>query len=175
MKQISLTILVSVLSIIGFSAQAEVFRMAGFAEFYECRKSLGNNCSLNIDKEPNVDIPLAKISENPAVWKGSVTRDHSQLGIEAIVEIIVEKTINPRLSNIPQYGVSARVRKKNGTVLVPWFSATFDGEPSRLNAIAAHGPEYDNLTPDLYKAKMFLYLDQPLRRGQEIGYRPLWD
>jgi hypothetical protein len=135
--------------------------ISGFADFYECRHSFQDRCMLWIHHDPNLDIQLTKISDQPETWEGSVTRDDSQFGLDAIVDIEVQKVVDPRVSDKPQYGISAQVRKRDGTVLVRWVNISFFGEPANINRIQIYGPEFDNVNSDLYKAKLFLYLNQP--------------
>ena len=144
---------------------AETLKISGFADFYECRHSFGDRCELWIHHDPNLDIQLTKISDQPETWKGSVTRDDSQFGLEAIVDIEAQKIVDPRVSDKPQYGISAQVRKRDGTVLMRWANISFLGEPANINRVQIYGTEFDNVDSDLYKAKLFLYLNQPFVPG----------
>ncbi len=142
-------------------APAETLKLAVFADFSECGHSFRDACALQIRHDPNIEISLAKSPNAPGTWKGSAVRNDSFLGLDAYVDIEVQKVIDRRISEVPHYEISARVRKADGAIMIPWVGVSFFGEPKNINRVFVSGPEFDNVDAGLFKAKMFLYVNAP--------------
>jgi hypothetical protein len=139
----------------------EIFKVSVFSQFAECRHSWSDSCLVGFDKNPNNEILLSQTSTTPEIWEGTVKRDDSKFGLDAITDVTVRKVVDPRVSPQPRFHVIVKVQKKDGTIIIRKASTSFFGSLSDLNTVLVWGPEFENIDPDLFNAKMFLYIGQP--------------